>query len=169
MNRKFSLLWTIPLLLGASAAWAQEEEPMLPDPADDEARAAAQLPDAAAEGLAIAGEQTAGLPAEATIRLIDGAEDDDGIAVTHEVELPELPPEGAAGQQGLDIADQAINGRDDFGHDMAGDAIDDAIDNAHDLAEDAQDAAESRGRAEDLPVDVPGQPDVPDFPTPPTG
>ena len=140
MYSKYRLLWTALLVLGFSAAGAQE----LPEPANNNARDAAQLPAEAAEGLAIAAEKTAGLPEEATIRLMD----DDEHLVTHDVQLPELPEEGAAGQQGLDIAGEAIAGGADFGQEMADEARDGA-----------QDAAEGRGRAEDLPEGVPGRPD----------
>lgn len=161
MNRKFNLLCTFSLVLGFGVVGAQE----LPDPADDEARNAAQLSAEAADGLAIAGEKTAGLPAEATIRLMEDADEEESGAVTNEVALPVLPDEGAAGNQGLEIAGQAIAGGEDFGRDMAGEALENALD----LAEDAQDAAEGRGRAEDLPADVPGRPELPEIPTPPTG
>lgn len=153
MNRKISLLWTVPLVLGFSAAWAQDAEeelaPMLPDPAVGEP---AELPDAADNGLTTARDKTAGLPGEATIRLMD---DDDDL-VTNEVELPELPPKANFGQRVADDArDGGVNGRE-------------IADEARDLADEAQDAAEGRGRAEDLPVDVPGRPDLPDHvPTPP--
>lgn len=165
MNRKYHLIWVLPLVLGFSVAGAQE----LPEPADDEARNAVAtqgLPADAADGLAIAAEKTAGLPEEATIRLMDDADEEDAEAVTHEVSLPTLPDEGASGQQGLDIAGQAMADGEAFGRRQA----EDARENAADAAENAQDAAEGRSRAEDLPVDVPGRPDVPVDPpiTPPT-
>ena len=163
MNRKFTLVWTAIMLLGFSGAWAQDEDAALPEPAADEARDAAQLPEAAAEGLAIAAEKTAGLPAEATIRLMDDADDENGGAVTHDVQLPTLPGDGAAGQQGLDTAAEAIEGRNSFGFDKAADARATAAD----MAESAQSGVEDRGRAEDLPVDVPGRPEMPEVPTPP--
>jgi hypothetical protein len=164
MNKKLTLLWAAPLLLGFNAALADNHEDEdtvgLPDAAADAARENAQIPEAAAEGLAIAAEKTAGLPSEATIRLMDGADDEGSAAVTSDVQLPTLPDEGAAGQRGLDTAADAFS------------AADDARENAADIAEDALDNIENRGRAEDLPVDVPGRPDtpdVPDVPQPPTG
>lgn len=160
MNRKFTLVWTSIMLLGFSGAWAQDEDAELPEPAADEARDAAQLPEAAAEGLAIAAENTAGLPAEVTIRLMDDADEENGGAVTNVVQLPILPDEGVAGQQGLDTAANAIAGQDSFGFDTAADARGTAAN----MAESAQSGVEDRGRADDLPVDVPGRPDVP---TPP--
>ena len=155
MNRNFLVLWTLPVLLGMSTVWAQDAEeettPMLPDPAVAEPAA---LPDAAEQGLAIARDKTAGLPGEATIRLMD---DDDDL-VTNELELPELPAAAAFGQS---VGERARNGEIN-GLDIA--------DEARGLADEAQDAAEGRGRAEDLPKDVPGRPDLPDnVPTPPTG
>jgi len=169
MNRKNNWLLVAPLLLGLNAAWAQDE-PILPEPADDEARNAAQLPDEAAEGLAIAADNVENLPAEATIRLMEDADADDADAVMHEVELPTLPEEGAAGQQGLDIAAQAITGGEEFGRGIA----EEARDKAADAAEEALERAEDRGRAEDLPPDVPGRPNLPDnvpddIPRPPGG
>ena len=149
MNRKFTLLWVAPLLLGFNAAWADDG---LPDPAADEAHDNAQIPEAAAEGLAIAAEKTAALPAETTIRLMGGADDEDSAAVTADIELPTLPDEGADGQRGLDTAAGAFS------------AADDALDSAADAAQDAAGNIENRGRASDLPVDVPGRPDTP--PTP---
>lgn len=159
MNRKFHLLWTLPLLLGFSAAWAQDAEedpaPILPDPAVGEP---AELPDAADQGLAIARDKTAGLPGEATIRLMD---DDDDL-VTNEIQLPDLG-EDHPGRKGLDTAARAIENGKQFGRDRADEAKSNAMDQA-------QDAAEGRGRAEDFPVDVPGRPDLPDnVPTPPKG
>ncbi len=149
MNRKFGLILVAPLLLGFSAAWAQdtdEDAPELPAAAAEEARDAAQLPDAATYGLNTA--------AEATMRLMEDDEDE----VTHDVELPTLP-EGAEGDRGLATAADAIAGGAEFGLEMAGDA-----------ADAAQDAVEGRGRAEDLPVDVPGRPDIPvDPPAGPPG
>ncbi len=152
MNRKYALLLAAPLLLGLNAAWAQdtdEEEAEMLIPAAEQAREQAQLPDerlpeAAAKGLSVA--------AEATIRLMEDDED----AVTNDVELPELPEQGVAGQQGLDIAADAMAGGKDFGLEMADEARDSA-----------QEATEGRGRAEDLPVDVPGRPD--DIPAGPPG
>ena len=144
MNRKLSLIVIAPLALGFSAAWAQDMEPdtpELPSPAADEAREAATLPAAAADGLSIA--------AEATIRLMESDED----LVTNDLELPMLPPQGAAGQRGLDIASQAQSGRDNFGQEVAEDA-----------RNNAREAVEGRGRAEDLPVDVPGRPENPGRP-----
>ncbi len=162
MNRKFILLLSAPLLLGISTAWAQDAE--LPGPADDEARRASdQLPDAAAAGLTIAGENTAGLPAEATIRLMDDADEENGGAVTNDVQLPILPDEGVAGQQGLDTAADAIAGQDSFGFDAAAKARD----TASDMAESTQSGIEARGRADDLPVDVPGRPEIPEVPPTP--
>ena len=146
MNRNLRLAWLIPLLLGFSTAWTQDDgTPTLPAPAADPAEDAAQIPDAAAHGLATA--------AEATIRLME----DDDDEVTNDIELPELPAEGAEGQKGLDIASQAIDGGKDFGLGVA----DDARNNA-------QEAAEDRGRGESVPEGVPGRPDMPDLPTPPT-
>jgi hypothetical protein len=172
MNRKFTLLLMAPLLLGFNSAWADNHEDDdaagLPDAAADEARENAQIPEAAAEGLAIAAEKTAGLPSEVTIRLMDDADSEGSEAVTADVQLPTLPDEGAEGQQGLNSAADAIAGRGSFGSDIAADALE----NAAGVAEDARDNVENRGRAEDLPVDVPGRPDtpdVPDVPQPPNG
>ena len=99
MNRKFTLLLMAPLLLGFNAAWADNHEDDdavgLPDAAADAARENAQIPEAAAEGLAIAAEKTAGLPSEVTIRLMDDADSEDSEAVTADVQLPTLPEEGA--------------------------------------------------------------------------
>ena len=142
MNRKFTLLWAALFLLGVSAAWADGH--VLPDPADDDALA--QLPVEAATGLQIAADKTAGLPEEATIRLMNNADDDDAQAVTHDVQLPD------ADGIGLDTARSAFS------------AADNASDFGEDIAENGADNIADRGRAEDLPVDVPGRPDNP--PTP---
>ncbi len=146
MNRKFTLLWMAPLLLGFNAAWADDG---LPDPAADEAHGNAQIPEAAAAGLGIAAEKTVALPAEATIRLMGDADDEDSAAVTADIELPMLPDEGAEGQRGLDTARSAFS------------AADNASDYGEDIAENGAENIENRGRAEDLPVDVPGRPDTP--------
>ena len=160
MNRKFTLLLMAPLLLGFNAAWADNHEDdavSLPDAAADAARENAQIPEAAAEGLAIAAAKTAGLPSEVTIRLMDDADSEGSEAVTADVQLPTLLDEDSEGQWGLHTAADAIAGRGSFGSDTAADA---------------RDNVENRGRAEDLPVDVPGRPDtpnVPDVPQPPNG
>ena len=155
MNRKFTLICMAPLLLGFNAAWA--DDGLLPDPAADEAHDNAQIAAAAAVGLEIAAEKTAGLPAEATIRLMNDVDDEDSGAVTHDVELPPpLPDEGAAGQRGLDTATAA----------GAFSAADDALDNVVDAAQNAAGNIEDRGRAEDIPGDVPGRPDTVPPPTP---
>ncbi len=140
MSSKFSMLWTVPLLLGFSAAWAdnhEEDEVGLPYPAADDARDVAQLPEAAADGLATA--------AEATMRLME----DDEAEVTNEVELPSDLP--AAADFGQSVADQAINGEID----------------GQDIALEAQEAAEGRSRGEGLPEGLPGRPD--DVPAGPPG
>ena len=162
MNRKFTLLWMAPLLLGFNAAWADNHEDEdaagLPDPAADEARGVARINEAATKGLTIAAEKTAGLPAEATIRLMNDADGEDSAAVTHDVELPTLPAEGAAGEQGLALASNAMAGQELFGLDMADDAAD--------AAQNAAENIENRGRAEDMPADLPGRPgDLPPLPT----
>lgn len=141
MNRKFSLLWMAPLLLGVSAAWADEHG--LPAPADDEARDNAQIADAAAAGLVIAADKTADLPAEVTIRLMNNADDDDAQAVTHDVRLPDA--EGI----GLATAQSAFS------------AADNAREFGDDIAENGADNIQDRGRAEDLPVEIPGRPNTP--------
>ena len=143
MNRKFTLLWMAPLLLGFNAAWADDG---LPDPAADEAHGNAQIAAAAAAELEIA---TVALPAEATIRLMGDADDEDSAAVTADIELPMLPDEGADGQRGLDTARSAFS------------AADNASEYGEDIAENGAENIENRGRAEDLPVDVPGRPDTP--------
>lgn len=143
MNRKFTLLWMAPLLLGFNAAWADDG---LPDPAADEAHGNAQIAAAAAAELEIA---TVALPAEATIRLMGDADDEDSAAVTADIELPTLPDEGADGQRGLDTARSAFS------------AADNASQYGDDIAENGAENIENRGRAEDLPVDVPGRPDTP--------
>ena len=152
MNRKFTLICMAPLLLGFNAAWADDG---LPDPAADEAHDNARIAAAAAAGLDVAVVKTAGLPAETTIRLMGDADDEDSAAVTANIELPVLPDEGADGQRGLATALSAFS------------AVDDALDSAADAAQDAAGNVEDRGRAEDLPVDVPGRPDVPQPPPSP--
>lgn len=163
MNRTFTLLWTATLVLAFGAAGAQEPaEPMLPDTADDAARDAVAtqgLPAEAAEGLAIAQDNidrnAPELPQEATMRLMEDDED----SVTHDVELPDLG-EDHPSYKGLSTAADAIAGGRSFGEDRAAAARD----NAAEAAENARDNVENRGRAEDLPVDVPGRPDMPDLP-----
>ena len=147
MNTKLKLLLAAPLVLGCSVAWSQDAEdasPELPEQAAEQARDAAQLPDAAANGLAVA--------AEATIRLMD----DDDDEVTNDLELPMLPERGAAGQRGQDVAAKARAGRENFGRERAEEA-----------RNNAREAAEGRGRAEDLPDNVPGRPDNPGRPDDP--
>ena len=157
MNRKINRLLVAPLLLGLSAAWAQDE-PALPEPAADKARNAAQLPDEAANGLDISADKVENRPAEATIRLMNDADDDDADTIMHELELPTLPEQGANGYRGLDIAAEARENGGAFGQSTA----DEARDNAAAAAEEARERAEDRGRAEDLPPEVPGRPDLPD-------
>lgn len=142
MKTKLRSLLAVPLVLGCSAAWSQDADddtPGLPTQAAEQARGAAQLPEAAPKGLATA--------AEATIRLMD----DDDDEVTNELELPMLPERGAPGQKGRDIAAEAKarrNDRDNFGRERAEEA-----------RNNASEAAEGRGRAEDLPDNVPGRPE----------
>lgn len=139
MKTNLRLFLAAPLVLGCSAAWSQDADddaPALPVQAAEQARDAAQLPDAAAKGLSIA--------AEATIRLMD---DDDDV-VTNELELPMLPERGDRGQKGRDNAADAKAGRENFGRDRA-----------DEVRNNANEAAEGRGRAEDLPDNVPGRPE----------
>ena len=139
MKTNFRLLLAAQFLLGCGAAWSQDADddtPGLPTQAAEQAQDAAERPDAAAKGLARA--------AEATIRLMDDDDDD----VTNELELPMLPERGARGQKGRDIAAEAKAGRDNFGRERAEDA-----------RNNANEAAEGRGRAEDLPENVPGRPE----------
>ena len=147
MNSKLKLLLAAPLVLACSAAWSQDADDdasELPQQAAEQAREAAGLPDAAAKGLGVA--------AEATIRLMD---DDDDV-VTNDLELPVLPERGARGQKGRDVAAAAKAGRDNFGRERAEEA-----------RNNANEAAEGRGRAEDLPDNVPGRPDNPGRPDDP--
>lgn len=144
MKTRLRLLIAAPLMLTCSAAWSQDADddtPELPEPAAQQARDNATLPDAAARGLDRA--------AEATIRLMD---DDDDL-VTNELELPMPPERTAPGQRGRDTAAEAKAGRENFGRERAEEA-----------RNNAREAAEGRGRAEDLPVDVPGRPENPGRP-----
>ena len=104
--------------------------------------------------------------ADATIRLMGAAEAELPDAVTKEIILPEDADDEAAlnAAEGLMKADERHALREN-GLTIA----DEALENAADMAGEASDNIENRGRAEDLPVDVPGRPDVPDVPTPPTG
>lgn len=152
MNRKFALLWTVPLVLGFSSAWADDHHGETDENASFGAQIAAEAQAGGVDGQSVADRARALGGAEVTIDLMD---DDDDL-VTNEVELPEPPARAAFGQS---VAERARNGEVN-GRDIA--------DEARDLADAAQDAAEGRGRAEDLPADVPGRPDLPDHvPTPP--
>ena len=104
--------------------------------------------------------------ADVTIRLMGVPEADLPDAVTKEIMLPEEADDEAAlnAAQGLTKAGERHDRRE------SGLAIaNEAIENAADIAGDASDNIENRGRAEDLPVDVPGRPDRPVVPSPPTG
>lgn len=104
--------------------------------------------------------------ADVTIRLMGAHEAELPNAVTKEIVLPGDADDEAAlnAAEGLAKADERHERREN-GLSIA----DEARENAADMAGDALDNVEDRGRAEDLPVDVPGRPDRPDVPQPPTG
>jgi len=101
--------------------------------------------------------------AETTIRLMGEAEAELPDAVTRDIVLPDAAGEDSEAvenaRRGLETANENRARRE---HGLA--TASEARDRAADMAEEARENVEDRGRAEDLPVDVPGRPDLPDTP-----
>ena len=101
--------------------------------------------------------------AETTIRLMGEAEAELPDAVTRDIVLPDavgMDREAVENaQRGLDTANENRARREEG---LA--TADEARDRAADMADEARENVEDRGRAEDLPVDLPGRPDLPDAP-----
>lgn len=164
MDRKLTLLWTAALLMGAGVALADEHESgdpagsepaaVLPAPAADVARESAELPAAAASGLARA--------AEATIRLMDDADAGLPDEILNEISLPELPDRAQGqGGRGLDRAGEN-NGRSGIGREVAEGMRENARENASEMASEARENVEQRGRSEEMrPDDIPRPPGRP--------
>jgi hypothetical protein len=161
MNRKIALICALPLALGLSTAWAQDDEEEevrygLPGPAAHEARDASGVMenDNAQAGLATANE--------ATMRVMDDAEAGRPDAVTATIPLP---PGEEEDTQAVENAQESFETAGDGGVAAIEDAKSVAADQAQDALTAAQEAIEQRGRG-NPPEDPPTPPDVPEPPSP---
>jgi hypothetical protein len=113
-------------------------------------------------GAALAQDEGAGDEEEqATIRLMGAADAELPDAVVKEIVLPE----NAADEAALNAADGLLKA--DERQDRRENGLvtaDEARDNAADMADDALNNVENRGRADDLPDNVPGRPEMPEVP-----